>query len=226
MDNIEEKVKLKKEFIKNQVLNEDIKNKIKQAMKEEYEKNDCDKKIAHASKIYKKVIGAVACMLIISSVAFAGSIGDFFTNIFKNTEMNKEQVIDPNSIIEINSEYVTNEGIGLNVAYMYEDDDYLYIAMNVQGIDNVIELVVEEFKINDITSNRNYSFLEVDERDFSNIDIQYKNDSKMIFFKIDKSKDMNLIKELKLNIKNITFETQSEGDVYVRGEWIFKIKKP
>lgn len=223
MDNIDEKMKLKKEYIKNQVLSEDVKNNIIQAMKKEYEK----KEKIHSNKLYKKVIGVVACLLIISSVTFAGNIGDFFTNIFKNTEMNKDQVINPNSIIEINSEYVTCDGIGLNVAYMYEDDEYLYAVMNVKGVDNLIDITINKMTINDIKNNISYDDINLISKENNHWwSAQYKNDSKIIFIKIEKNENLDSIKELELKINNLTLKRETNKFNDIIGEWIFKIENP
>lgn len=221
MDDIDKKIKHKKEFIEKQFLSEDIKNNIKQSMKNEYQKKE-----VHSSSLYKKIIASVACILIISTVTFAGNIGDFITNIFKNTEINKEQIINPNSIVEINSEYVTCNGVSLNVAYMYEDEEYLYIVMNVKDAENINDLVVDEIRIRDIKNNIQYDYQNIYDNNIFLVSAQYKNDSKNIFIKFKKNKNVELMKELELNIINLTVKDKNLNLNKIVGEWIFKIEKP
>lgn len=219
-DIIDEKIKLKKEFIKRQVVDENIKQKLKQAMKEEY-----NKKESFSDSKFKKVIGIAACLIIVSSATFAGNIGNFLSNLFENTEIKNDQIINPEAIIKIDSEYVINDGIGLNVAYLYEEGEFLYIVLNVQGTDNAQDIMISEFEIKDLTNNKTYSNTRENNNFEKNI-VQYKCDSKMIFIKMEKFNDLNLINELELNINNLIIKNYTEEYNQVRGNWMLKIKKP
>lgn len=227
MSDIGKKLKLKKEVINNQTLDEDIKNNIKQVMKKEYEKNDDNIKEKHKFPIWNKVLVTAACVLIVSSATFAGSIGDFITNIFKNTEKNANQIIKPENIIEINSEYVTCNGISLNIGYLYEDDDYLYIAMNVRGVDNdAFGIMMDKIIIKNIDNDEIYSNIISENNKYLFFDVQYKIEEKIIVLTINKNYDIKLLKNIEINITNLTFLLKDEKYNKVSGNWIFNIKKP
>lgn len=214
-DIIEDKIKLKKEFINEQSLDEDVKENLKNLMKDKYK----EKEKTTVSK-YKKVIGIAACLVILSGATFAGNIGNFLSNLFANTEIQNDQIINPEAIVKINSEYVTNDGIGLNVSYLYEEGEFLYIVLNVQGVDNDVEdILVDEIEIKDLSNERIYS----SDKIYNNFSakLEYKKESKMIFIKIIKDEKINLVKNMELIIKNLKLE-----DKYISNNWTLKFKKP
>lgn len=216
-DDIEEKIKLKKDFIKQQVLNEDEKNNLKQIMKENYTRRE------KTTKKYKKIIGCVACLFVISTVAFATNI-DNIINLFENTQMDSKQIINPNSIIKIDSDYVTDNGVGMNISYLYEESEYLYIVLNVKEIDeNIKDIMFDKIEINDLTNNKVYSFEELNNENNFEISVQYKKDHKMIFIKMKKYNELNSIKELEVKIENLT--TIGTVDKNISGNWEFKIMR-
>lgn len=218
-DIIEDKIKLKKEYISKQVLDEEVKENLKKAMKEKYE----EKEKSTTSK-YKKVIGIVACLLILSTATFAGNVGNFISNLFANTEIKNDQIINPEAIVKINSEYVTNDGIGLNVSYLYEEGEFLYIVLNVQGVDNDVEdISIEKIKIEDIDNGITYDT----EKDNSfGANIQYKKDFKVIFIKIEKIENFDKINNIGIYIENLVIKEYKEEYKKVNNNWILKIKKP
>lgn len=219
-DIIEEKIEIKKEYIKQQTLDEDVKENLKKIMKDKYEEKE-----KFTIQKYKKVVGIVACFIILSTVTFAGRAGNFLSNLFANIEIKNDQMINPEAIVKIDSEYVTHDGIGLNVSYLYEEDEYIYIVLNVQGIDNDVKnILVDEIKFNDLNNEKTYSSEQLYANFFAGV--QYKTESKVIFIKLIKSSEFNLTRELELSIKNLKIESLKKEDKYIVDNWILKIKKP
>lgn len=219
-DNIDKKIKIKKEFIKQQALDEDVKENLKRIMKSKYKEKE-----KFTIQKYKKVIGIAVCLVILSTATFAGRAGNFLSNLFANTEIKNNQIINPEAIVKIDSEYVTHDGIGLNVSYLYEEDEFLYIVLNVQGIDDdVQDVMVDEIEINDLSNEQTYNNKASSDNFLCTT--EYKINSKMIFIKITKFSEINSIKELNLNIRNLTIKYEKDKFNYIINNWILKIEKP
>lgn len=195
-------------------LSDEFKSDLKIKMEEELNKSNIKEKTRNLL-FPRKLVATFACffLIITSCVVFAEEIESFVTKIFSNTDRKIERAIANGNYKKIDMEYVENDGIGIKVDYIIQEDDSICIAFNVKSeeeFDNVRLKEVELFHNNDcvIFENENKDVIYIEE--FK----QLTTDNAIIIYKIKK-----VVENFdEIRIKNIFYEKNGERkDIY--GEW-------
>lgn len=195
-------------------LSDEFKSDLKIKMEEELNKSNIKEKTRNLL-FPRKLVATFACffLIITSCVVFAEEIESFVTKIFSNTDRKIERAIANGNYKKIDMEYVENDGIGIKVDYIIQEDDSICIAFNVKSeeeFDNVRLKEVELFHNNDcvIFENENKDVIYIEE--FK----QLTTDNAIIIYKIKKV--VENFEEIR--VKNIFYEKNGERkDIY--GEW-------
>lgn len=161
-------------------LSEEFKTDLKVKMEEEFNKSNIKEKTKNLL-FPRKLVATFACffLVITSCVVFAEEIESFVTKIFSNTDRKIEIAIANGKCKKIDMEYVENDGVGIKVDYIIQEDDSICIAFNVKSEEEFDNIYLDEIEIRD---------------------------DNQIFFKTQNGKEESKIKHYVYNKKNTSNE--------------------
>lgn len=131
-------------------LSDEFKSDLKIKMEEELNKSNIKEKTRNLL-FPRKLVATFACffLIITSCVVFAEEIESFVTKIFSNTDRKIERAIANGNYKKIDMEYVENDGIGIKVDYIIQEDDSICIAFNVKSEEEFDNIYFDEIEILD-----------------------------------------------------------------------------
>ena len=171
--------------------------------------------------LYPKKIAAIfLCLIIISSLTFAGDWENFFAKIFYNMDESMSLAIEEGYIQNIDMDYVECNGIKIKVDYILFDEQRLYIAFNVNTKKECNDVDLNNFFIEDQDDRLLYNF----ENNYT--DILFKTERRKIdsnsIILLSKFENINTlfnnIKKIHITINSVEIKDSKQSSL-VQGEW-------
>lgn len=220
MENFDENIENIKNKLNNIKLDDEFKSKLDERLNEEYYKETTKKK-----KFYfpKQVVAACACLVVLSSCAFADQIDSFVDNLFSNKYQEFEDGVSLEELNKIDMEYIENNGVSIKIDYVMQKEDSLYLVFNVFTEKEFDRVYIGGFQILD--ENKEEIYKE------QNNDFRYEffgenKNNELIFLKINKlSKEYS---NLNVIINKMAIKNENEIEE-INQNWNFeniKIKEP
>lgn len=238
MEDLKNSINKTKNKISEAKLSEEFKDNLKIMMDKEYYKtledpkvkldeNKNDKKETTKLRFLypKKVASIFLCLIIVSSLTFAGDWENFFAKIFYNMDSSMSLAIEEGYVRNIDMDYVEYDGVKIKVDYLLFDEQSLYIAFNVNTEKEFDDVILNNFVI----KNQNDNLI------FDNInnytDILFKTKRKKIdensIILLNKFENINTIfnnlERVKIEITSIEINDSGKSSL-AKGNWNFDIE--
>lgn len=229
MESLDDKIKEIKNNIPEAKLSKEFKDNLKIAMDKAYYEDDnfavslIHKKTKKRKMDFlfpKKIAAIFACVVIISSCAFAGCIGNCFSKLFSNMDPKMSFAIEDGYIQNIDMDYVESNDIKIKVDYLLFDEQTLYLAFNINTKKEFDDIYLNDFVIKD--ENDNIIF----DTNADNDNIIFKTENKpieqksiMVLNKIENlDQNFQFTKKIKIELKGIEVFSNNNNQM-IKGIW-------
>ena len=203
---------------------QDFLNNLKENISQKIDEEKCKK----SKKSYlPKVAVAFLTVGIVSTSVFGKDIGLLITKMFSNIDKGLQMATENGYIQEINSGYVTDQGIGIKIENIIVDENVLNITFNIKA-ENCDDVYFDDIKL--INENKIiYPSTETIDNIKHNISrkhsIKSVNKNNIIvtetFYDIENN--FSEYKNLHLNIEEIAFFNLNDEENIIKGNWDFEL---
>lgn len=227
------KLDLELELLKCKIHEEDVLddfkvNLLEKKLNEKYESYEpkCKSKITfNMYNYFGKAVAVFACVMVMSTCAFADEIEGMFNLLFANTHQNIENAYEQGDMKKIESEYQTYEGVSLKVDYASVNENEICVMLNMNTDIDYQRLHISVDELKDINDNCIYKIPNMDNNIRQQVTFKRndKNNSTLMVIFSENEATLGQYNYLKLNINEIEVELSENEKKTIKGNWKFEI---
>lgn len=175
-----------------------------------------------------KVAVAFLTLGIVSTSVFGKDIGNFMSRMFSNVDKGLQMATENGYIQEVNSEYVTDQGIAIKIDNIIVDENILNITFDVI-VEDCEDVYFNELKLNDEYNNIIYPSTELVDNVKHNISRKHskksisKNNIVVTETFYDIENNFSEYKNLYLEIYELGVFDLNDNEKTIKGNWNFEI---
>lgn len=217
-----------KEKLNSEKLSDEFKTNLQNNLQQELNKTEDSTKgkIFKFPIITRKLAGICACFVFLfsSCFAFADDIENVILEFFGKTDSIVEKAIAEGNYKEVDMEYVEDNGVSIKVDYVVLEDDELYIAFNVLGMEAYDRVILDRIRITDQSENIIYTDYNAKEHYVLILENKHiKPENSIIVFKLKDLKNcLDDLEKIFIRINNVKF-IKHKNIINKDGKWEFNL---